>query len=162
MQHITARSTLAWGLLALFLAMPSRAQQQNSQQSGSGDPVADAARKAKEQKKDAPKPKKVYTEDDISTTKSDISVVGPAPAPADASGAQTNATAAKSGWSRPTARCSRSSWTPTPNRASSASSSASSASADRQVSPRRLVRPFQRGEPRSDGKNSLPHKGEGE
>ena len=97
MQHITARSTLAWGLLALFLAMPSRAQQQNSQQSGSGDPVADAARKAKEQKKDAPKPKKVYTEDDISTTKSDISVVGPAPAPADASGAQTNATAAKSG-----------------------------------------------------------------
>jgi len=68
------------GILAILICVPARAQQQNSQQSGSSDPVADAARKAREDKKDAPKPKKVYTEDDISTKKSDISVVGtPAP-----------------------------------------------------------------------------------
>jgi hypothetical protein len=72
-------------LAALFLALPARAQQQDSQpQSGTGDSVAEAARKAKEDKKENPKPKKVYTEDDISTKKSDVSVVGnPAP-PADA------------------------------------------------------------------------------
>src|SRR5258708_2634480 len=34
-------------------------------QSSTGDPVADAARKTREQKKIAPKPKKVFTEDDI-------------------------------------------------------------------------------------------------
>jgi len=33
--------------------------------SGTGDPVADAARKAREQKKNAPKPKKVFTDDDV-------------------------------------------------------------------------------------------------
>src|SRR3981189_1987591 len=64
------------GILAMLICVPARAQQQNSQQSGTGDPVADAARKAREEKKEAPKPKKVYTEDDISTKKSDISVVG--------------------------------------------------------------------------------------
>ncbi|HWZ97040.1 MAG TPA: hypothetical protein VN025_04695 [Candidatus Dormibacteraeota bacterium] len=70
-------------LLALLIALPARAQQQNSQQSGSSDPVAEAARKAKEEKKDAPKPKKVYTEDDIATKKDDISVVGNAQPQAD-------------------------------------------------------------------------------
>jgi DNA repair exonuclease SbcCD ATPase subunit len=39
--------------------------QQTSSQQQSGDPVADAARKAREQQKAQPKPKKVYTEDDI-------------------------------------------------------------------------------------------------
>jgi glucose/arabinose dehydrogenase len=74
------RSATGLGILAVLICIPASAQQQNSQQSGSGDPVAEAARKAKEEKKDAPKPKKVYTEDDISTKKSDISVVGnPAP-----------------------------------------------------------------------------------
>ncbi len=96
MQHTTLRKALGLGLLALLVCLPLRAQQQNSQQSGSGDPVADAARKAKEQRKDAPKPKKVYTEDDLVTKKTDISVVGPAPAPADSSAVQTNSVAAKS------------------------------------------------------------------
>jgi hypothetical protein len=41
------------------------AQQQGSSQQQTGDPVADAARKAREMKKDAPKPKKVYTDDDV-------------------------------------------------------------------------------------------------
>ena len=98
MQQITLRKALGLGFLALLVCVPARPQQQNSQQSGSGDPVADAARKAKEQKKEAPKPKKVYTDDDISTKKSDISVVGPAPAPTDATGAtQTSSTTAKPG-----------------------------------------------------------------
>ena len=69
------RTATGLGILAILICIPARAQQQNSQ-SGSGDPVADAARKAREEKKDAPKPKKVYTEDDIPTKKGDISVVG--------------------------------------------------------------------------------------
>ena len=53
------------GLLALMVT-PGIAQQQDQGASQSGDPVADAARKAREQKKkEAPKPKKVYTDDDL-------------------------------------------------------------------------------------------------
>jgi chromosome segregation ATPase len=47
---------------ALCLAGLSAAAQQT------GDPVADAARKAREAKKDTTKPKKVYTDDDIKTS----------------------------------------------------------------------------------------------
>jgi hypothetical protein len=43
-------------------ALPATAQQQQQQ---SGDPVADAARRSREQQKNAPKPKKVYTDDDV-------------------------------------------------------------------------------------------------
>jgi len=54
--------------VSLILA-PAFAQQQQSQsgtaEQQTGDPVADAARKAREQQKTAPKPKKVYTDDDI-------------------------------------------------------------------------------------------------
>jgi len=85
--HATLRKLSGLTLLAALVCIPARPQQQSSQQSGSGDPVAEAAKKAREQKKEAPKPKKVYTDDDISTKKSDISVVGPPPAPANASGA---------------------------------------------------------------------------
>lgn len=42
-------------------------QQDNSQQTG--DAVADAARRAREAKQTAPKPKKVYTDDDVSRSK---------------------------------------------------------------------------------------------
>lgn len=41
------------------------AREQSSAQQQTGDPVADAARKAREQKKNAAKPKKVYTDDDV-------------------------------------------------------------------------------------------------
>jgi len=60
-----AASVLSAGLC--FAALPARAQQQQQQSSGqqTGDPVADAARKAREQQKTAPKPKKVYTDDDV-------------------------------------------------------------------------------------------------
>ena len=57
------------------------AQQQATSQEGSVDPVAEAARKAREQKKAEPKPKKVFTNDDLGNA---------APAPA----AATNAPAA--------------------------------------------------------------------
>jgi DNA repair exonuclease SbcCD ATPase subunit len=54
-----AAFTLSAGLG--LAALPALAQQQQQ----TGDPVADAARKAREQQKTAPKPKKVYTDDDV-------------------------------------------------------------------------------------------------
>ena len=90
MRNNTLRNAFGLSVLALLICVPARAQQQDSQQSGTGDPVADAARKAKEQKKDAPKPKKVYTDEDIVTKKTDISVVGTAPVQQDQATAQSN------------------------------------------------------------------------
>src|SRR2546422_6835558 len=53
-------------LPALCLAgLTAYAQQQGSSQQQTSDPVADAARKAREEKKNAQKPKKVYTDDDV-------------------------------------------------------------------------------------------------
>jgi hypothetical protein len=61
------------------------AQQQDASQQPAVDPVADAARKAREQKKEAPKPKKVYTNEDLG------SGGGPAaPAATSSAGASTN------------------------------------------------------------------------
>jgi hypothetical protein len=61
-----------WFAASAFLAglglagLPALAQQQQQDgQQQSGDPVADAARRSREQKKATPKPKKVYTDDDI-------------------------------------------------------------------------------------------------
>ena len=81
--HATLRKLSGLTVLAALVCIPAHAQQQSSQ-SGSNDAVAEAAKKAREQKKEAPKPKKVYTDDDISSKKSDISIVGPAPATAEA------------------------------------------------------------------------------
>ena len=53
------------GVCLAVLPACAQQQQQNPPQQQSGDPVADAARKAREQQKTAPKPKKVYTDDDI-------------------------------------------------------------------------------------------------
>jgi hypothetical protein len=62
-----AASVLLPGLC--LAALPVLAQQQQGSQASpapqAGDPVADAARKAREQQKAAPKPKKVYTDDDV-------------------------------------------------------------------------------------------------
>jgi len=55
-------TVLAAGLCVA--ALPVFAQGQGSSQQ-TGDPVADAARKAREAKKNAAKPKKVFTEDDV-------------------------------------------------------------------------------------------------
>jgi chromosome segregation ATPase len=68
---------------ALCMAVLSAAgRQQGSSEQQTGDPVADAARKAREKKKDAPKPKKIYTDDDLKKS---------APAPEAASSAPGNA-----------------------------------------------------------------------
>jgi chromosome segregation ATPase len=61
-KHWLAATAITAGLC--LGALPAFAQQQSGQQQ-TGDPVADAARKAREQQKTAPKPKKVYTDDDV-------------------------------------------------------------------------------------------------
>jgi len=71
-----------------FGVLPMHAQQAQSPQS-TGDAVADAARKAREQKKEAPKPKKVFTDDDVK--------------PASSSETQPGANAAASGTQNPSA-----------------------------------------------------------
>ena len=87
------RVTLATVGLCLF-AFTSYAQGQSSSQQ-TGDPVADAARKAREekQKKDAQKPKKVYTDDDIKPATPDK----PEIQNASAAGATTTGTEAPAG-----------------------------------------------------------------
>jgi len=80
----------------------THAQDQSSSQQA-GDPVADAARKAREekQKKDAQKPKKVYTDDDIKPAAPDkpeiqnASAAGATTSGTDASAGATQAAAAK-------------------------------------------------------------------
>jgi hypothetical protein len=76
---------------ALCLAGLSAAAQQT------GDPVADAARKAREmKKKDAAKPKKVYTDDDLKTSVP-APEAAPASAPANTSGTEAAKTAQVAG-----------------------------------------------------------------
>lgn len=59
----------SWALLCLLSVaawpMATQAQQPGSEQQPATDPMADAARKAREQKKTEPKAKKVYTDDDF-------------------------------------------------------------------------------------------------
>jgi DNA repair exonuclease SbcCD ATPase subunit len=62
---------------AVFLAGTTGSAQQQTSSQQTGDPVADAARKAREAKKDAPKPKKVYTDDDVKTTAPDAATGTP-------------------------------------------------------------------------------------
>ena len=59
-------SALSCAMLFSSLMLVAR-QQDNSQQTG--DPVADAARRAREAKQKAPKTRKVYTDDDVSKPK---------------------------------------------------------------------------------------------
>src|SRR5260370_5368001 len=63
-----------------LVGLATDAQQQGSSQQQTGDPVADAARKTRESKKDAPKPKKVYTDDDLKPA-------APEPTPSSTAGA---------------------------------------------------------------------------
>jgi predicted RNase H-like nuclease (RuvC/YqgF family) len=60
MRSTTLFRLAAFLALAAFAALPALAQQDQS-----ADPVADAARKAREQKKNAPPPKKIITNDDM-------------------------------------------------------------------------------------------------
>jgi hypothetical protein len=74
---------------ALCMAgLPAGAQQQQD----TGDPLADAARKARQSKKDAPKAKRVITDDDLKKATPDtVSTVGPG------SGAATDTTVQATG-----------------------------------------------------------------
>ena len=67
-----------------------------AQSQQTGDPVADAARKAREAKKDAPKPKKVYTDDDVKKSAPETTAA-PAAAPVDATAATTASTSQATG-----------------------------------------------------------------
>jgi DNA repair exonuclease SbcCD ATPase subunit len=92
-----AASLLSAGLCAL--ALPALAQQQQQQSSSgqqqTGDPVADAARKAREQQKTAPKPKKIYTDDDVKpATPSDNAAANSQPAEGAQPGAENGQGAA--------------------------------------------------------------------
>ena len=69
MRSITLLRLAAFLVLAAFATFPALAQQDQS-----SDPVADAARKTRAEQKNAPAPKKVYTNDDIPSA--------PQPAPA--------------------------------------------------------------------------------
>src|SRR5437762_8449635 len=80
--------------------LSAAAQPQDSSQQQTGDPVADAARKAREAKKDTTKPKKVYTDDDIKTSAPEKAA--PSSAAGDANGkatttAQATGASAKAG-----------------------------------------------------------------
>jgi hypothetical protein len=78
------------------LAAEARPQDPGQQ---TGDAVADAARKARESKKEAPKPKKVYTDDDVKRSAPEPAAA-PATAPVNATGttaAQATGEAAKTG-----------------------------------------------------------------
>jgi chromosome segregation ATPase len=72
------------GLAAI--AVTARQPSQDTSQQPAEDPVAEAARKAREHKKEAPKPKKVYTNDDLSSARA------PAPAPTAAVAKKDDAT----------------------------------------------------------------------
>jgi hypothetical protein len=68
------------------------AQQQATSQEGNVDPVAEAARKAREQKKAEPKPKKVFTNDDLGSAAPAPAAATPAtsaPAPTTSGNANT-------------------------------------------------------------------------
>jgi cell division protein FtsL len=65
-KSLLSASALSCAFLFCSFALAAR-QQDTSQQTG--DPVADAARRAREAKQTTPKPKKVYTDDDVSRSK---------------------------------------------------------------------------------------------
>src|SRR5260370_34710795 len=71
-----------------LVVLSAAARPQDSSQQQTGDPVADAARKAREAKKDAPKPKRGITDDDLKTS-GPRADVAPASAPVNATGATT-------------------------------------------------------------------------
>jgi chromosome segregation ATPase len=85
-KSLLSAAALGCGILFSSLTVLAR-QQDNSQQTG--DPVADAARRAREAKQTAPKPKKVYTDDDVSRPK-------PAPAATSTTGDSSTQDSSKS------------------------------------------------------------------
>jgi chromosome segregation ATPase len=90
----------SWALLCVLCVgawpVATQAQQQGSEQQPATDPMAEAARKAREQKKTEPKPKKVYTDDDFRPAPTTESTKPPSAAQAGKEGAEgTGQVAAK-------------------------------------------------------------------
>jgi predicted RNase H-like nuclease (RuvC/YqgF family) len=85
-------SSILWRISALSALLSvvafTASAQQNPAQPSTGDPVADAARKARAEQKTAPKPKKVFTNDDIPSA-------APPPAPASTDATNKKATEAQ-------------------------------------------------------------------
>src|SRR5258707_15880072 len=92
--RIVAMGAIAWrkaGVYVLIvvpvlgsagITVIAKQNQETAAQQQGVDPVADAARKARQQKKDAPKPKKVFTNEDVSTTTPSSGSSAPAPSAA--------------------------------------------------------------------------------
>jgi predicted RNase H-like nuclease (RuvC/YqgF family) len=84
--------SILWRISALSALLSVAAftapAQQNPAQPSTGDPVADAARKARAEQKTAPKPKKVFTNDDIPSA-------APPPTPASTDATNKKATEAQ-------------------------------------------------------------------
>ena len=90
-----ALASLASAVLT-FTALPALASPQDPSQQSTGDAVADAARKAREQKKkDSAKPKRVYTDEDVnhSTSGGASTSTGSNAAPSPEGGAAKNSDA---------------------------------------------------------------------
>ena len=81
--HSSAYWRISTLLALLSVAAFTTPAQQDPAQPSTGDPVADAARKARAEQKTAPKPKKVFTNDDIPSA-------APQPPPAPATADPTN------------------------------------------------------------------------
>ena len=77
---LSRKLLLATTVLALTAtAVVTRAQDVALDTSSPSDSVADAARKARAQKKDSVKPAKIFTDDNVGDIKGQISVVGAEP-----------------------------------------------------------------------------------
>ena len=73
---ISRRFVFLAAVLSLFVCAGLSRAQDNSATSSGSQSLGDAARKARAQKKDSPKPAKVFTNDDMGGLKGTISVVG--------------------------------------------------------------------------------------
>src|ERR1700732_832021 len=87
-------TALSFTIALAFSSTPARAQDQST-----GDPVADAARKAREEKKVTPKPKKVFTDDDVAPKPAEQ----PAPATAATGSESAQLTTTKPSTTKPAA-----------------------------------------------------------
>lgn len=91
MRSMTLLRTAALLALSSFAALPALSRAQDPNQS-TGDPVADAARKARAQQKAQPKPKHVITNDDMPSPPPDKqSATAPAASTTNAEAPQTDA-----------------------------------------------------------------------
>jgi hypothetical protein len=83
-----------WGLLIVLLA-PARAAVARQQTAQTQDPVAEAARRAREQKQQQAKATKVWNNDNIPKSPDGLSVIGQAPPENQATSADSSANAQK-------------------------------------------------------------------